>query len=368
MLEKERSAVEEVERLMTLAEFYRGKRVFVTGHTGFKGSWLCRMLVSFGANVTGYSLEAPTTPNLFAMSSLQNRMDSIIGDVRDFGSLKCAFDTAQPEIVLHLAAQPIVRESYKNPRFTYETNVMGTVNLLECVRQAQGVRSVLNVTTDKVYKNREWVWGYREDEPLDGYDPYSNSKSCSELVTHSYVNSFFDVPESPAVSTARAGNVIGGGDFASDRIIPDCVRAQMAKKEIGVRNPYSTRPYQHVLEPLYAYLLIAMKQYEDKRFAGWYNVGPDECDCVTTGQLVDLFCKKWGAGAVWVNQAEANAPHEANFLKLDCSKLKSQFGWTPKWHIDQALEMTCRFSKVWLSGGDIPGEMEKEISEFMEGR
>ena len=342
--------------------FYKGKKVFVTGHTGFKGTWLCRMLVNAGAIVTGYSLQPPTQPNLFALAELEDKMTSVIGDVRDMAALKAAFDAAQPEIVLHLAAQPIVRDSYKDPRYTYETNVMGTVNILECVRQSDCVKSVLNVTTDKVYKNNEWCWGYREDEPLDGFDPYSNSKSCSELVTHSYINSFF-AGKLP-VSTARAGNVIGGGDFANDRIIPDCVRAMAAGKTIGVRNPYSTRPYQHVLEPLGVYLMIAAKQYEDIRYAGFYNVGPDECDCVTTGTLVDLFCEAWGEGAAWENQAQANAPHEANFLKLDCSKVKAVFGWKPRWHMPECMEMTCRFSKVWLSGGDIPAEMDREIKEF----
>lgn len=345
--------------------FYKDKRVFVTGHTGFKGSWLCRMLVGAGAIVTGYSLEAPTNPNLFSLAGLEGKMTSVIGDIRDLDGLKKAFTQAQPEIVLHLAAQPIVRDSYKDPRYTYETNVMGTVNLLECVRQSACVKSVLNVTTDKVYKNNEWCWGYREDEPLDGFDPYSNSKSCSELVTHSYINSFFSDGK-VAVSTARAGNVIGGGDFANDRIIPDCVRAMQAGKPIGVRNPYSTRPYQHVLEPLAMYLTIAQKQYGDSRYAGFYNVGPDDCDCVTTGELVDLFCKCWGEGAKWENQAETNAPHEANFLRLDCSKVKAVFGWKPRWHIETCMDKTCRFNKVWLSGGDIPKEMDEEIKEFLE--
>lgn len=345
--------------------FYKGKRVFITGHTGFKGTWLCALLVKAGAIVTGYSLEPPTKPNLFQLSGLEGKMNSVTGDVRDMNALKTAFDAAQPEIVLHLAAQPIVRDSYKDPRYTYETNVMGTVNILECIRLSDCVRSVLNVTTDKVYRNNEWCWGYREDEPLDGFDPYSNSKSCSELVTHSYINSFFS--GKVAVSTARAGNVIGGGDFANDRIIPDCVRAVAAGEPIGVRNPYSTRPYQHVLEPLAVYLTIAQKQYEDMSCAGFYNVGPDECDCVTTGQLVELFCRCWGDGASWENQAEDNAPHEANFLKLDCSKIKTVFGWRPRWHISECMEMTCRFSKVWLAGGDIPAEMDREITEFLEG-
>ena len=345
--------------------FYNNKKVFITGHTGFKGTWLCRMLVNAGAIVTGYSLEPPTNPSLFKIADLEDKMTSVIGDVRDLDHMMKIFTETQPEIVLHLAAQPIVRDSYKDPRYTYETNVMGTVNLLECVRKTPSVKSVLNVTTDKVYHNNEWCWGYREDEPLDGFDPYSNSKSCSELVTHSYINSFFDKPDSPAVSTARAGNVIGGGDFANDRIIPDCIRAMKANKVIGVRNPYSTRPYQHVLEPLAVYLTIVQKQYEDKKYAGFYNVGPDDCDCVTTGELVDLFCKTWGDEAKWENQAEANAPHEANFLKLDCSKIKTVFRWQPRWHMEECMNMVCKFSKVWLNGGDVPKEMDEEIKEFL---
>lgn len=343
--------------------FYRGKKVLVTGHTGFKGTWMCRILVGAGAIVTGYSLETPTNPSLYELADLEDKMTSVVGDVRDFEHMKAVFEKAQPEIVIHLAAQPIVRDSYKDPRYTYETNVMGTVNIMECVRLFPCVKSMLNVTTDKVYENKEWCWGYREDEPLDGYDPYSNSKSCSELVTHSYINSFF-ADGQVAVSTARAGNVIGGGDFANDRIIPDCVRAIAAGKKIGVRNPYSTRPYQHVLEPLSVYLEIAARQYEDKKYAGFYNVGPDECDCVTTGDLVELFCRHWGDGITWENQAEENAPHEANFLKLDCSKVKSVFGWSPRWHIEECMDKTCQFSKVWLSKGDIPTEMDKEIKEF----
>lgn len=345
-------------------DFWHGKRVFVTGHTGFKGSWLCRILVNAGAEVTGYSLPAPTEPNLFELAGLEGKMTSIIGDIRDLEKLMEAFRQAKPEIVLHLAAQPIVRDSYKEPAYTYETNVMGTVNILECVRLVPGVKSFLNVTTDKVYHNNEWVWGYRENEPLDGFDPYSNSKSCSELVTHSYKNSFFADGNLP-ISTARAGNVIGGGDFANDRIVPDCVRAVQAGKAIAVRNPHSTRPYQHVLEPLFAYLMIAQRQYEEPALAGWYNVGPDECDCVTTGELVELFKKKWGAGFEWIDQAEKNAPHEANFLKLDCSKLKATFGWAPRWHIDEAIGKTAEWTRVWLDGGDVPAEMDRQIGEYM---
>lgn len=343
--------------------FFAGKRVFVTGHTGFKGAWLCRILTNAGAEVTGYALDPPTQPNLFSLAGLQDRMTSVIGDIRDADLLMKTYESVQPEIVLHLAAQPIVREAYKDPRHTYETNVMGTVNLLECVRQQGYAKSVLNVTTDKVYKNEEWCWGYRESEPLDGFDPYSNSKSCSELVTHSYINSYF-TNAGIAVSTARAGNVIGGGDFASDRIIPDCVRAMRKREKIPVRNPYSIRPYQHVLEPLSAYLTIVQKQYEDIKYAGSYNVGPDECDCVETGQLVDLFCKYWGEGAAWENRAEADAPHEANYLKLDCNKIKTVLGWHPRWKIEKCVDLTCRFSKIWLAGENVAKEMDQEIEAY----
>ncbi len=346
--------------------FYKGKKVFVTGHTGFKGSWLCRILVNAGAIVTGYSLPAQTEPNLFSLAGLEGEIVSIIGDIRDFNTLKAAFDSAQPELVFHLAAQPIVRDSYTMPAYTYETNVMGTVNILESVRQTDCAKSFLNVTTDKVYRNNEWVWGYRESDPLDGYDPYSNSKSCSELVTHSYKRCFFQDGK-VAVSTVRAGNVIGGGDFAHDRIIPDCVRAATVGQTILVRNPSSIRPYQHVLEPLFAYLLIAQRQYEDTLMAGCYNVGPGESDCVTTGRLVDLFCKEWGNNVSCRSVDEADSPHEASFLKLDCSKLKSGFGWHPCWNIEKAVHETSKWTKNWLAGGDIPAEMDKEIKEYLEG-
>ncbi len=343
--------------------FYRGKNVFVTGHTGFKGSWLCRMLAGAGASVTGFSLEPPTEPSLFRIAGIEKDVRSVIGDVRDQAALKTAFDEAQPEIVLHLAAQPIVRESYRNPAYTYETNVMGTVNLLECVRNGSSVRSFLNVTTDKVYRNREWVWGYRETDELDGFDPYSNSKSCSELVTHSYRNSFF-ADGRVAVSTARAGNVIGGGDFASDRIIPDCVRAAVRGEPIVVRNPYSTRPYQHVLEPLYAYLMIAARQMQDGRCAGYYNVGPDDADCFQTGALVELFVRQWGEGMEWVDRSDGG-PHEAGFLKLDCSLLKNTFGWKPRWNLENAVAMTVEWSKIWLAGGDVRACMDRQIHAFL---
>lgn len=359
-------AVEGLVKLQNLATFYKNKKVFITGHTGFKGMWLCKILLQFGADIVGYALEAPTPEGQKVLQSieLEKQIVSVSGDIRDYAKLKQVFDKAQPEIVIHLAAQPIVLESYKDPVTTYSTNVMGTVNILECVRNSSYVKSFLNVTTDKVYKNNEWVWGYREDEPLDGFDPYSNSKSCSELVTHSYKNSFF-ADGRVAISTARAGNVIGGGDFAKNRIIPDCIRAAFQNKVITVRNPYSTRPYQHVLEPLFAYLLIAQKQYEDINYASYYNVGPDECDCVTTGQLVDIFCKAWENGQTWQSVA-INNPHEANFLKLDCSKLKATFNWQPHWHIEQAVAKTVEWAKVWQKEPEnIAAVMDRQINEFI---
>lgn len=344
-------------------QFFKDKKVLITGHTGFKGSWLSQILVLAGAHVIGYSLEPPTVPSLFNEARIADRITHVIGDIRDRKKLMEIFTQYQPEIVFHLAAQPIVRESYKDPVGTYETNVMGTVNICEAVRQTPSVKSFLNVTTDKVYKNNEWCWGYREDEPLDGYDPYSNSKSCSELVTHSYINSFYKDMDI-AVSTARAGNVIGGGDYAPDRIIPDCVRAAEKSEDIVVRNPYSTRPYQHVLEPLNVYLTIAKEQYLDHSKAGFYNVGPDESDCVTTGDIVDKFCNAWGDGIKWVNKHDGG-PHEANFLKLDCSLVKQTFGWKPVWNIDKAIEMVVKFSKHRLSEPEaIVDEMNSEIREF----
>jgi CDP-glucose 4,6-dehydratase len=327
---------------------------------------MSHLLVQAGALVTGYSLRPPTQPSLFALAGLEDRMASVLGDIRNPQDLKAAFDKAQPEIVFHLAAQPIVRDSYKEPALTYETNVMGTVNLLECVRLSSCVRSFLNVTTDKVYENKEWEWGYRENEPLDGFDPYSNSKSCSELVTHGYAGSFF-ADRDVALSTARAGNVIGGGDFANDRVIPDCIRAVREGKPVFVRNPHSTRPYQHVLEPIAAYLMIAARQYGDRGVAGWYNVGPDECDCVTTGELADMFCRHWGGGARWETGA-VEGPHEASCLKLDCSKIKKAFGWHPRWHIEEAVGKTCEWTKAWLAGEDVSLVMDRQTADYLESR
>lgn len=343
--------------------FYKDKTVLVTGHTGFKGSWLCVMLQMAGAKVVGYSLPATGEENLFSLAQVADGMRSVEGDIRDLAHLNQVFEEYSPEIVLHLAAQPIVRESYQDPAYTYETNVMGTVNLMECVRMNSGTRSVLNVTTDKVYENREWCWGYRESDPLDGYDPYSNSKSCSELVTHSYKKSFLEKMGVP-VSTARAGNVIGGGDFAKDRIIPDCVRAAIAHKEIILRNPYSVRPFQHVLEPLSAYLMIAEAQAHTPEKQGYYNVGPDDADCVTVGELATLFCDAWQEGISWRNVSD-EGHHEASFLKLDCSKIKNTLGWKPRWNIQTAVEKTVDWSRIYRDKGDVRACMEAQIREFM---
>ena len=321
------------------------------------------MLVSAGAEVTGYALEPPTEPSHFALTGAEKRMRSVIADVRDFDAMRRVFRAAKPEYVFHLAAQPIVLTSYEKPRYTYETNVMGTVNLLECVRENDCVRSVLNVTTDKVYKNDETSRPFCEDDPLDGFDPYSNSKSCSELVTHSYKSSFLDAA-GVAVSTARAGNVIGGGDFADNRIIPDCVRAAMRAEPIRLRNPNAVRPFQHVLEPLYAYLMIAAAQREDSRFAGYYNVGPNESDCLSVGEMATLFCSAWGGGQAFFCE-HWDGPHEANFLRLDCIKLKNTFGWQPKWTAKQAVEKTVEWTKAYVQNADMASVSDQQIQEFL---
>ena len=352
---------------MEFLDFYRGKRVFITGHTGFKGSWLSRILANQGAIVTGYAALPTEEVNLFDLSGAGSNIRSVIGDIRDFPSLKAAFDAASPEIVFHLAAQPIVRQSYKDPVETFEVNVMGTVNILECIRLSASVRSFVNVTTDKVYENREWLWGYRENENLCGLDPYSNSKSCSELVTYSYRNSFFRAEGAPAISTARSGNVIGGGDFAADRIIPDCVRAALAGRPIIVRNPHSTRPYQHVLECLSGYLLLAFRQYSHQELSGNYNFGPDEQSCITTDRLVQLFCDKWGRGQRWENQSDGG-PHEAGLLRLDCTKAKQMLDWHPFWPIDMAIQKTIEFVDGSTQGVPAGIIMDRQISEYFSPR
>ena len=344
--------------------FWQKKKVLVTGHTGFKGAWLSFILNALGAEVAGYSLPPKTSPNLFDLIGLEKNINSVTGDVRDLENLRRVFDNFKPEIVFHMAAQPIVFEGYKNPVDTYSTNVMGTVNILECLRQSASVRSFVNVTTDKVYRNNEWSWGYRETDTLDGIDPYSNSKSCSELVTACYARSFFSARD-VAISTARAGNVIGGGDFADFRIIPDCFRAALTGEKILVRNPNSIRPYQHVLESLFAYMTIAASQYADKNFADCYNVGPNDSDCVTTGELVDIFCKEWGEGLAWESKS-IEQPREANFLKLDCSKIKSVFAWKPTWNIETAVEKSVEWYKTFRDKKNLAQCMSYQLEKFME--
>ena len=355
-----KSAVEGLERVMLA--FYKDKKIFITGHTGFKGAWLTRILLAAGAQVTGYALPAEEC-SLFGATDSVKHIDSIEGDIRDKDALIQAVVKVQPDVIFHLAAQPLVRLSYRQPVETYSTNVMGTVNILEAVRQCASVRSFVNITTDKVYENKEWCWGYREDENLCGFDPYSNSKSCSELVTYSYKNSFFTDCDAPSISTARSGNVIGGGDYAEDRIIPDCIRAVKAGRAIILRNPQSTRPYQHVLECLSGYLLLAQAQYENSALQGAYNFGPDNESCVTTGELAALFCAAWGSGAQWKSEAE-NGPHEANFLKLDNTKAKTILQWHPHWSIKTAVEKVVEWEKNLTDGSSAAEITDKQIKEY----
>ncbi len=345
-----------------LLDFYKNKRVFITGHTGFKGSWLSKILIRSGAEVVGYALEPPTEPSLYELAEIEKDIDSVIADIRDSEAVYKAVNRFRPQFVIHMAAQPLVRYSYEDPIGTYETNVMGTVNILDAVRRTTSVESVVNVTTDKVYRNNEWEWGYREIDRLGGRDPYSNSKSCSELVTESYRKSF--LADRMAVSTARAGNVIGGGDFAKDRIIPDCVRAAESGRPLRIRNPYSTRPYQHVLEPVHAYLELAMRQIENPELAGAYNIGPGDEGCTSTEDLVTLFANHWGDGFAWEVSGD-NGPKESNFLKLDMSKMQASIDWKPRWTIDEAVEKTVEWTRNWMNGGNIAEEMNREISAYL---
>lgn len=348
---------------MEIKDFYRNKKVLITGHTGFKGSWLCQILLNFGADVCGIALRPNAKPNLFDLLRLEDKIENYFIDIRNFNEIKTVFDNYKPEIILHLAAQPLVIESYKNPMYTYDTNVMGTVNICECIRLSDSVKSFLNVTTDKVYENIEdQNHYYKEDEKLNGYDPYSNSKSCSELVTQSYIKSFFN-EKRIAVSTCRAGNVIGGGDFSENRIIPDCVRAALSNNEIQIRNPNSFRPYQHVLEADMFYLMVAMKQYENSKFASHYNIGPDDKDCICTGDLVKLFVDKWKD--VKYSFANINGPHEANFLKLDSSKAKNTFNWSPKWNVETAVEKSVDWYKEFGNNSNIENITNVQIIEYL---
>ena len=350
------------------AAFWQGKRVFLTGHTGFKGGWLSLWLQQLGAEVTGYALEAPTTPSLFEVANVARGMVSIIGDVRDGEALKHAMAQARPEIVIHMAAQPLVRYSYVNPVETYATNVMGVVNLLEAVRATPGVRSVVNVTSDKCYENREWPWGYRENEAMGGYDPYSNSKGCAELVTAGYRSSFFNAEKYAehgiALGSGRAGNVIGGGDWAMDRLIPDMLRAIGAGQPVMIRNPHSIRPWQHVLEPLSGYLTLAEKLYtEGPVHAEGWNFGPHDTDAKPVEWIIERMTQEWGAGASWSLDGQ-NHPHEATYLKLDCSKARGQLGWHPRWDIGQAIAKIVEWHKACDQGADMRAMTLAQITTY----
>jgi CDP-glucose 4,6-dehydratase len=351
-------------------EFWNKKRVLVTGHTGFKGSWLCLLLHKLGSEVYGYALEPPTIPSLFVEAGIGDIVTSQIGDIRDYALLLRLIKSSKPEIIIHMAAQPLVRESYKNPVETYEINVMGTVHLFETVRHSEGVKAVVNVTTDKCYENKEWHWGYRENEPMGGYDPYSNSKGCSELVTSAFRCSYFNPKEyekhGVAIATARAGNVIGGGDWAKDRLIPDIIRSISKNEMVKIRSPFAIRPWQHVLEPLTGYLMLAAKLYsEGPRFAEAWNFGSDDRDVQNVDWITNTLCELWGNGASYAVDTHPQ-PHEANFLKLDCSKAKAGLNWYPKWNIGIALKSIVDWNKAWLEGKEIRTFTESQIDQYFD--
>lgn len=351
-----------------LSNFWQGKKVLVTGHTGFKGAWLSMLLHKFGADVTGYALLPPTNPSIFESCVIEPNINSIIGDVRDADKLKNTLISCQPEIVIHMAAQPLVRLSYKEPLATYQTNIMGTANLLEAIRYTPSVRAVVNVTTDKCYENKEWEWGYRENEPLGGFDPYSSSKACSEIVTAAYRNSFFNPTtyekHKVAIATARAGNVIGGGDWAEDRLIPDFVRAIVNKQKIVIRSPHAIRPWQHVLEPLSGYLLLAQHLFSHgTEYADSWNFGPNDDDAKPVEWIVKKMCEKWKEGVTY--EIDSNPqPHEAHYLKLDCSKAKSRLGWYPRWNLETTLDTIIEFTKAHTSNSDLRQVVEKQIVNY----
>jgi CDP-glucose 4,6-dehydratase len=349
-------------------EFWQGKKVFLTGHTGFKGSWLCLWLSRLGAHITGYALEPPTDPSLFELARVGELVDSCIADVRDLERLKAEMLRASPDVVIHMAAQPLVRDSYRIPVETYSINVMGVVHLLEAVRSCPGVKAVVNVTTDKCYENREWVWGYRENEPLGGFDPYSNSKGCSELVTASYRSSFFNPgcfsKHGVGLASARAGNVIGGGDWAGDRLIPDIIRAILAGDPVRIRNPHAIRPWQHVLEPLSGYLALAQRLYEDgAEYAESWNFGPADEDARPVEWIVQRMCRQWGAGARYEID-DGDHPHEAHYLKLDCSKARSGLGWHPRWNLEKALDSIIGWTQSYRSGDDLQKICLEQIADY----
>ena len=348
--------------------FWKDKKVFITGHTGFKGSWLCLWLQKMGAQVTGYALNPPTSPNLFDLACVGNGITSVIGDIRDYEPLCQTVQKVKPEIVIHMAAQPLVRDSYKNPIETYAINVMGTVNLLEAVRNCPGVKSVVNVTTDKCYENKEWIWGYRENEPMGGYDPYSNSKGCSELVTSSFRQSFFNPSNygshGVALASARAGNVIGGGDWAADRLIPDCLNSMLVGNPVRIRNSHAIRPWQFVLEPLSGYLQLAEKLYTDgPEFCEGWNFGPEDNDAQPVDVIVKRLCSLWGDSASYTIDSREH-PYEAQYLKLDCAKAKSRLVWRPRWDLFKTLDSIVDWYRVYAKKGDIRKVCESQIEDY----
>ena len=350
--------------------FFEGKKVLITGHTGFKGSWLSLLLSYLKADVYGFALEPPTSPSLFIEAGVENLMDSYIGDIRDQNLLFETLEKINPEIVIHMAAQPLVRQSYKDPVETYSTNVIGVVNLFEAVRKVSGVKVLLNVTTDKCYENKEWHWGYRENEPLGGFDPYSSSKACSELITYAYRNSYFSPAlynkHGVAIATARAGNVIGGGDWADDRLIPDFIKSIINNKSVVIRNPHAIRPWQHVLEPLSGYLNLVEKLHTNgPEFVGAWNFGPDDSDAKNVEWIVESLCQIWGDGADYKIEADQLALHEANYLKLDCSKAKALLGWQPKWNIEQTIVSIVKWSKAYLSEENIKDVTLNQIKDYL---
>ena len=343
--------------------FWSGKRVFLTGHTGFKGGWLSLWLGRMGAVVTGYALDAPTSPALFEVADVASGMTSIIGDVRDLPALRRAVEACEPDIVIHMAAQPLVRASYDDPVGTYATNLMGTVHLLDAIRTAPSVRAACVVTTDKCYENREWVWGYREDEPMGGFDPYSNSKGCAELAVAAYRRSFFSGEGKPAVASARAGNVVGGGDWATDRLIPDILRAVERSRPVAIRNPLATRPWQHVLEPLGGYLTLVQALWDRPELAGGWNFGPRDEDARPVQWIVERMCALWGDGAAWAHD-EHTHPHEAHHLKLDIAKAGAHLAWHPRWSLGETLSSIVEWHRAWLAGDDMRAHCLAEIDRY----
>lgn len=344
--------------------FWKGKKVFITGHTGFKGSWLSLWLQEMGAVVKGFALEPNTNPNIFTQANVAQNMESEIGDITDLNHITESMKSFNPEVLIHMAAQPLVRLSYQEPILTYATNVMGTVNVLEAARKCTHLKAIVSVTTDKCYENKEWAWGYRENEPMGGHDPYSSSKGCAELVTAAYRNSFFNDNNSPCVASARAGNVIGGGDWSNDRLIPDILKAFEKNEPVIVRNPMATRPWQHVLEPLSGYLVLAQHLYEDGRhFREGWNFGPKDEDCKPVSWILDKMVTNWGKGVSW-ELDNNNNPHEAGYLKLDCSKAAIQLNWYPKWNLEYTLESIINWHQNYLSGKNIKEQCLLEIVKY----